>query len=194
MSLRPPRRIFRASPRAAARSARRGRLPAAIWAGLAGGALGALIMMLALPAELLGRVPVLAGTITAVPERVAVVDGETLVLNETIIRLDGITAPLRGQACHGDNGTGDDGTGTDCGGAATAALASLVRGRDVECRLNGRDRDGFARGICTAAGQELNRTLVATGWARARADMPGLNADEAAAKAAHRGLWRGTTP
>ena len=189
MSLRPPRRIFRASPRAAARSARRGRLPAAIWAGLAGGALGVVIMLLALPAELLGRVPVLAGTMTAPPQRVAVVDGETLLLNETIIRLDGIIAPRRGQACRGD-----DGTGTDCGAAATAALAGLVRGRDVECRLNGRDREGFARGICTAGDQELNHALVAAGWAHARADMPGLTGDEAAAKAAHLGLWRGAAP
>ena len=142
-------------------------------------------MLLALPAELFGRVPALAGTLTAPPQRVAVVDGETLVLNETIIRLQGITAPSRGQACHGE-----DGTSTDCGAASAAALANLVRGRDVACRLNGRDPEGFARGLCEAAGTDLNRAQVAAGWARARQDMPALSAEEAAAKSARRGLWR----
>ena len=187
MALRPPRRIFRASPRSG--SGRGGRLPVAVWAGLAGGALGVLIMLLALPAELFGRVPALTGTLSAPAPRVAVVDGETLVLNEMIIRLDGVNAPARGQSCRGE-----DGTSTDCGAASAAALAALVRGRDVECRLNGRDREGFARGVCTVGGVELNHALVAAGWARARADRPGLGAEETAARAARRGLWRDGVP
>ncbi len=184
MSLRPPRRIFRASSRAAPGSG--AGLNAAVWAGVVGAVAGVLVVMLASPAELLGRVPPLTGTLNAAPARVAVVDGETLVLNETIIRLEGVSAPARGQLCHGAEG-GE----TDCGAEAAAALAAFVRGHDVSCRLNGRDREGFPRAICEAAGTELNRALVAAGWARARSDMPGLAAEEKAAHDAGRGLWRG---
>jgi endonuclease YncB( thermonuclease family) len=160
-------------------------MPLAVWAGIVGATLGVLVVLFAAPSDLFGRVPPLTGRIHAVPAQVAVVDGETLVLNETIIRLDGIAAPARGQVCHTTVGAE-----TDCGAEAAAALAALVRDRAVTCRLNGRDHEGFARAICEAAGQELNRALVAAGWARARADMPGLASEEAAARAARRGLWR----
>ncbi len=187
MSLRPPRRIFRASSRFSGRSSGRAppRMPLALWAGLLGGTIGVLVIMLGAPAELFGRVPPLTGELRAAPAQTAVVDGETLVLNETIIRLDGIAAPARGQICRAP-----DSSQTDCGAEAAAALAALVRGHEITCRLVGRDREGFPRAICDAAGQELNRALVASGWARARADTPGLAPEEATARAAGRGLWR----
>jgi endonuclease YncB( thermonuclease family) len=156
-----------------------------VLAGLAGGTLGVLIVLLGSPAELLGRVPPLTGTVTAASERVAVVDGETLVLNETVIRLEGVAAPARGQACQSA-----EAAVIDCGAQSAAALAGLIRGHSVACRLDGRDHEGFPRAICEAAGLELNRAQVTAGWARARADMPGLAAEEAAARAARRGLWR----
>ena len=183
MSLRQPRRIFRASSNTGRGSGRR--LPTALWAGILAGAFGLLIILLGAPAELLGRVPPLTGSVVAPPPRVAVVDGETLVLHDTVIRLDGITAPARGQACHGA-----EGNPTDCGVQSAAALADLLRGRDVTCQFTGRDREGFPRAICSAGGVELNRALVVAGWARARADMPGLAMEETAARAAGRGLWR----
>jgi len=160
-------------------------MPLAVWAGLLGATLGVLVILLGAPAELFGRVPPLAGELRATPAQTAIVDGETLVLNETIIRLDGIAAPPRGQICRTP-----DGGQTDCGAEAAAALATLVRGRDITCRLVGRDREGFPRAICRAGEQELNRALVAAGWARARADMPGLAPEEATARATGRGLWR----
>ena len=75
MSLRPPRRIFRASSRAVPR------MPLAVWAGLLGATFGVLVILLGAPAELFGRVPPLAGELRATPAQTAVVDGETLVLN-----------------------------------------------------------------------------------------------------------------
>ena len=70
-------------------------MPLAVWAGLLGATFGVLVILLGAPAELFGRVPPLAGELRATPAQTAVVDGETLVLNETIIRLDGIAAPAR---------------------------------------------------------------------------------------------------
>lgn len=181
MALRQPRRIFRGS--SAARGSRR-RLPGAVVAGLFIGAFGLFFILLAAPAELLGRVPPLSGSVSAVAARVAVVDGETLLLNDTVIRLDGVSAPPRGQACTAATGA------ADCGAQSAAALAGLLRDRDVLCRFTGRDKEGFPRAICEAGGRELNRDLVRAGWARARADVPGLAADEAQARAAGLGLWR----
>jgi endonuclease YncB( thermonuclease family) len=154
-------------------------------AGVAGGAVAAVVILLGLPAELFGRVPPLTGTMTAPAQQVAVVDGETLKLHETVVRLQGIAAPPRGQACRGQ-----DGAGTDCGAASADALAELVRGHDVACHMNGRDRDGFARATCEAGGTELNRTQVRQGWARTSADSPRYADDEAKAREAHRGVWR----
>ncbi len=153
----------------------------ALLAGLVGATLGAAVMLLALPSDLFGRVPPLDGTVRAAPEQVAVVDGETLLLRKTVIRLQGVDAPARGQGCGAAMG--------DCGAAAAAALAQLVRGHDVSCRLDGRDAQGLAQGTCEAAGMQLNRAQVAAGWARASGIVPDYGADEAAARGAGRGLW-----
>ena len=110
--------------------------------------------------------------------------GETLRLQDTVVRLQGVAAPPRGLSCHAG-----DGSVNDCGAAAAAALATLVRGRQVACRLHGRDTAGLAQGVCEAAGTELNRAVVLAGWARAL-DASGMNRAEAEARGARRGLWR----
>ena len=156
----------------------------AVVAGLLGIAFGAVVMLFLLPSDLFGRVPPLSGTISAAPETVAVVDGETLRLREMVVRLQGVAAPPRGLSCHAG-----DGSVSDCGAAAATALAALVRDHDVACRLHGRDSAGLAQGVCEAAGADLNRTLVAEGWARAL-DASGMADAETAARAARRGLWR----
>ncbi len=159
-------------------------MPRAVLAGLFGAIAGAGVVLLALPSDLFGRVPPVTGTLSAANPQVAVVDGETLLLHETVIRLQGIAAPSRGQSCHGA-----DGAATDCGAASTNALAALVRGHDVACRLNGRDHEGFPQGMCEADGTELNRALVASGWARARQENSAFIADENLARANRAGLW-----
>jgi endonuclease YncB( thermonuclease family) len=155
----------------------------AVLAGLLGTAFGAVVMLFLLPSDLFGRVPPLAGTITAAPELVAVVDGETLRLREMVVRLQGVAAPPRGLSCRSASGV------SDCGAASATALAALVRGHGVACRLHGRDSAGLAQGVCEAAGTELNRAVVAAGWARAL-DASGMDAAETEAREAGRGLWR----
>lgn len=160
-------------------------MPPTLLAGLLGVGFGAVVMMLALPADLFGRVPVLTGEMHAESGQVAVVDGQTLRLRETVIRLQGVAAPPRGQGCRDAAGAG-----YDCGAAASAALAGLVRGRTVSCQLNGRDENGFPQARCEAGGAEVNRALVAGGWARA-VTPAGFTAEESAARGAKLGLWRG---
>ncbi len=183
MSVLPPRRIFRSGRRAA--NARRRRVRPALMVGLIGGTLGVALIMLGLPATLFGRVPPVTGIVQASPEQVAVVDGETLLVHEMVVRLQGIAAPARGSQCQGvDGGT------RDCGAASAEALARLVRGRDVRCQLNGRDSEGLAQGLCEASGTELNRAQVSQGWARARGTSVSFAPEEASARDAARGLGR----
>ncbi len=154
-------------------------------AGLLGAIGGAAVMLFSSPAALFGRVPELGGQFSADAPLVAVVDGQTLRLRESVVRLQGVVAPMRGQEC-----TGKAGARFDCGAAASEALAALVRGHAVSCRLEGRDSAGFPQGTCEAGGVSLNHAVVAAGWARADHDAPALAAEEAGARTRRVGIWR----
>lgn len=183
MPLHRPRRIFRSGSFVSAGGSRRIR-PTLI-AGLIGAVGGAALMLFSSPSALFGRVPRLAGQLDADAPLVAVVDGQTLRLRENVVRLHGVVAPMRGQECQSQNGAR-----FDCGAAASEALAALVRGHSVACRLDGRDDAGFPQGHCEAGGVSLNRAVVSAGWARADAHAPDLAGEEAGAKALRLGIWR----
>jgi endonuclease YncB( thermonuclease family) len=160
-------------------------------AGLLGTAVVGGLLLFALPAELFGRAPAQTGTVAVAAADVAVVDGQTLRLGDTVVRLQGVAAPPRGVQClRADNSR------FDCGAAASEALARLLRGQAVTCRLYGRDGAGFTQGLCDAEGRDVNRGIVAAGWARARGDVRGTASAafgdaEDQARAAQRGLWQG---
>ena len=175
------RRIFRPSPVA------RLRLPVAVATGV--GLLG-LMLSIAVPRDLfqsLDQRP----PISASPEEVRVLDGGTLSLGRQVLRLRALQVPERGQAACPDRG----GRAQDCGAAATEALAALVAGRGLTCRINGEDGRGRALGTCEAGGVPLNASLVAAGWALAdtRAE-PALAAAEAAARQGGKGVWAPARP
>jgi endonuclease YncB( thermonuclease family) len=155
---------------------------------LGAAALGWLVIGLGLPADLFGSAPREREWTVAAAE-VRVVDGDTLRLGDRTLRLSGIEAPPRGLRC-----TDGEGRGFDCGAASAEALARLVSGRDLVCRVNGRDRFGRALGACSAGTANVNASLVDGGWARASEAGGGLAAAEAAARAARRGLWAGRFP
>ncbi len=186
MSIRPPRRIFTSQPGNARGPMAGVGMGRTVMAGLVGAGIGALVMLLALPSDLFGRVPTPSGSIRAQATDVAVIDGNTLRLQETVIRLQGVAAPPRGFSCRKA-----DGASFDCGAAAVAALADLVRGRAILCHIAGRDVSGLTQGMCEAGDTDINRRLVADGWARARADTPAFTPEENRARSDQRGLWRG---
>lgn len=183
MAIRPPRRLFVVQQKTTRRDGTMGRT---VIAGIVGALLGAFVVLLGLPSDLFGRVPSPSGNITAEATRVAVVDGDTLKLRDSIIRLQGVEAPPRGRTCRRN-----DGSSFDCGAAAASALADLVRGRTVVCHISGRDITGFTQAMCEAGETDLNRHLVAEGWARARADVPAFSEEEHKAQSEQRGLWKG---
>ncbi len=167
------RRIFRPAP-----APRR-------WGALAIGCglIGAVALLaVALPRELMGSPPA-EQRWTAATQDVMVVDADTLRLGERVLRLAGVAVPERGAARCGAE---------DCAAGAADALARLVRGRAVECLVQGRDRFGRALGRCEAGGVALDRALAEAGWALTEPANAGL---EAAARSAGRGLFTpGATP
>ena len=74
-------------------------LRGSVLAALAAGGIGAGVVLLKPPPDLVGRVPAPADSAAAEPPDVAVVDGATLRLHETVVRLHGVAAPARGRRC-----------------------------------------------------------------------------------------------
>ena len=136
---------------------------------------------LGLPAALLGSAPRDQEWSAAAP-LVRVVDGDTLRLGERTVRLAGVRSPERGQTCSTANGAG-----FDCGAAAAEALSRLVQGRDLTCRVTGRDHFGRALAFCRTGDMEANAALVAAGWALA--GTTALQPAENSARGAGLGLW-----
>ena len=133
-----------------------------------------------LPSNLFGSAPA-DRPVTAEAAQIRVFDGETLGLGDRIIRLAGIAAPARGEAC------GADAARRDCGAAAAAVLAGLVQGQNITCRVEG--HDAFSRGLgrCIAGGRDVNAAMVEAGFALASVSV--LRPLEVAARDARQGLW-----
>lgn len=147
------------------------------------------MLMIALPADLFGRASGIATSISAESPQVAVIDGDTLRLRDTLIRLQGISAPTRGKLCQQPGGAE-----FDCGEASGRALAALVRGRAVSCQIDGRDRRGFAQAQCDAGGIDLGHAMVSSGWAVASAAVSDLVTAEAEARQRGLGRWQVSQP
>ena len=148
--------------------------------GVACAVIAALFLGFGLPSNLFGSAPA-DRPITAEAEQIRVFDGETLGLGDRIIRLSGIAAPARGEAC------GVDTARADCGAAAGAALARRVQGQTLTCRIEG--QVGFRRGLgrCTAGGRDVNAAMVESGYALASVSV--LRPLEVAARDGRQGLW-----
>ncbi|WP_120717344.1 thermonuclease family protein [Tsuneonella amylolytica] len=128
--------------------------------------------------------PVSAQTVVG---QAGVVDGDTLRVGETTIRLFGIDAPEGRQTCS------REGREWPCGEAATGKLRSMIEGKTVVCRGRGFDQFGRTVAVCEAGGVELNRALIAYGWATAfQAYSQDYLADETRAKTARLGIWDST--
>ena len=115
-----------------------------------------------------------------------VIDGDTIEVGGTRIRLDGVDAPESGQSCLAG------GARWACGERATRALAEHIGGGPVNCDDRGRDRYGRVVAVCRHSGRDVNAWLVSEGWALAyrRYSLEYVD-EEAAAKSARRGIWRG---
>lgn len=119
----------------------------------------------------------------ALSGRASAVDGDTLRIGDTRIRLLGFDAVELDQTC-------SDAGGTDwsCGREARAVLDELTGNGDTVCTADGSDRYRRVLARCTAGGADLGDSMVRAGWAVADFEY-GLALAEARLNG--RGIWAG---
>lgn len=120
---------------------------------------------------------------------ISVQDGDSFVLQQTVIRLDGIDAPELKQNCYSA-----DGSIWRCGGEARNQLAKMLRKGDVKCEPRAKDSYGRTIAKCSARDvPDLAEAMVRMGWAINAAKLgEGLYAAaEEEARNAKRGVWQG---
>ena len=114
-------------------------------------------------------------------------DGDSLTIRGERLRLFGIDAPEFDQTCS------RGGAQWACGQEAANQLAKLVTGKEVRCVPTG--RDGFGRTVarCTVGSVDVNRVMVAMGFAVAfrKYSTEYVSAEESA-RSDRRGMWTGT--
>jgi endonuclease YncB( thermonuclease family) len=117
-----------------------------------------------------------------------VIDGDTISLASSRIRLWGIDAPEREQTCQGKSGET-----YECGRDSAAVLSELTRGRRVSCSERDRDRYGRTVAVCRTESDELNATMVRRGWAVDYSRYSGgrYRPEEQQAKREGLGIWAG---
>lgn len=81
-----------------------------------------------------------------------------------------------------------DGERWPCGMVARTTLRSFINGKALNCKLPDVPTTGSIVADCRLRGQDLSQWLVASGWARAKADGPFAN-DQKIAELARRGIF-----
>ncbi len=115
-----------------------------------------------------------------------VVDGDTLKVSGTRIRLFGIDSPEKGQICRKPDGE------YKCGKQAKSALSKKISGSKIYCFKKDKDRYGRMVAICKLNEIDLNAWMVRSGWALAYRRYTDKYADEEnLARKAKVGIWQG---
>ena len=115
---------------------------------------------------------------------IRVIDGDTIDVGQTRVRLHGIDAPELGQIC-----TNPDGARWDCGTWVAQQVRARIGGRQARCEAVEQDRYGRTVARCAVAGQDIGRMLVGEGLALAyRKYSMAYDLDEKGAVVAGRGL------
>ena len=113
-------------------------------------------------------------------------DGDSLIINDTRIRLYGIDAPELDQQCQ------RNGVHWACGEDAKTALQDMVADRPVTCIPHSTDKHSRVVAICSDQYGEINVAMVELGWATAYSfHTDRYEAAQASAKAARKGIWDG---
>ncbi|TQF29156.1 thermonuclease family protein [Bradyrhizobium sp. UNPA324] len=135
----------------------------------------------------------LASTVAALSAdligQASILDGDTLEIHGTRIRLWGIDAPESSQLCRGQ-----DSLQYRCGAKAANDLDAFIDGRPVDCMPITTDRYGRSVAACSVAGIDLGEWQVRNGLAL---DWPQYSkrkygAAQRDAERAARGMWAGS--
>lgn len=137
--------------------------------------LGVLVCLLTWPA---------AGIAQTIIGPAKVVDGDSLMMTGTSIRLFGIDAPEGNQTCQRKDAN------WSCGEEAKQQLAELVQGKDIKCQQQDTDQYGRMVAVCHAGNLDLARTMVEGGLAIALPQFTNAYVEaEARAKQYKLGIW-----
>jgi endonuclease YncB( thermonuclease family) len=118
----------------------------------------------------------------------SVIDGDTIEVHGVRIRMHGIDAPESRQEC-----VRADGTSWRCGQQAALALSDRIGRATVRCEPRDRDRYGRVVAVCFKGAEDLDRWMVANGWAVAyRKYSLDYVADEERAQRDKLGVWSGS--
>jgi endonuclease YncB( thermonuclease family) len=116
-----------------------------------------------------------------------VIDGDTVTIGTTHIRLEGIDAPEMDQVCLNIKGER-----WSRGIASRDQLSSHIDGRTISCAARGQDRYSRTLAGCSVSGENLNAWMVREGWALAYLQYSReYVADEGAARKERKGMWAG---
>lgn len=117
--------------------------------------------------------------------QIRVIDGDTIDVGGTRVRLYGIDAPEASQTCQNDQGAT-----WNCGAWVSRQVRAQFQGRQARCEALDTDRYGRIVARCSVAQQDMGATLVAQGLAFAyRRYSMDYDLIEKQAAAADRGLW-----
>jgi endonuclease YncB( thermonuclease family) len=119
----------------------------------------------------------------------SIIDGDTLEIHGSRIRLWGIDAPESSQLCRGD-----DSLQYRCGAKAANDLDAFIAGRPVNCLPISLDRYGRTVATCSVGSADLGDWLVRNGLALDWPQYSKRKYDDAQreAKQAGRGMWAGS--
>lgn len=139
-------------------------------------------------AVLMGLLYVFPAAAEEITGKARAVDGDTMRVGQTVVRLYGVDAPEMAQTC-----TTGKGREQKCGDLARQMLNTLTKNIDVKCRGENRDPDGTLQALCFAGPFDINEQMIASGWALPVIDeVPGYKRAETFARARREGMWRGT--
>ena len=117
-----------------------------------------------------------------------IVDGNTIWIGQTNIRIHGIDAPELKQTCRTSKGKEQL-----CGQLAKQTLERIVNGQEVTCKGDALDRYGRLIAVCYVGPFDINEQMVVDGWALAyRKYSTDYVRAETFAKSRREGMWRGT--
>ncbi|RXH36705.1 hypothetical protein XH99_06990 [Bradyrhizobium nanningense] len=128
--------------------------------------------------------PVCAATLSGVPR---ILDGNTIEIEQTTVRLWGIEAPETDQICLDARGRK-----WACGVAARDQLIKHSNGQTWACQTQRLDEYGRALGSCLIDGEDVNVWMVRSGWAlSAGVTQHRYVVHELVASTNYAGLWSG---
>ena len=117
----------------------------------------------------------------------SVIDGDTIEIHDHHIRLFGIDALESSQLC-----VRTTGERWRCGQQASFALADRIGRAPVSCQPRDLDRYGRVVAVCFKGNEDLNRWMVANGWAVAYKQYSlDYVADEVGARRSRINIWSG---